>query len=310
MTRLFGCLLAALISTIAQAQLCDQSQRFCGFANNSPAGSSGGAPTHGSKVRINPSAVPLEKSLGLEAIFFDGADLAVVKGLGRVGAAISPSNSEQTFFGPPGIELPEDQLARYVDHHKYPAHKITLATAVGLYKNDSSGLDRFALNLGVMGKYNQITHALSPGGGLSGVLGPFTFGYSLYADQTQLDYTVYGLSTKPVTKYYVETYSAGLFLNSIAIDYSVLRMVTNDVATTSVLTGTLMLGRSLTTLAFRNEKSIRPEYNALLHVLESKETKNEGFVGFQYAVFDPLMVGIFYNYYLLHELSLGTTYFF
>jgi hypothetical protein len=215
----------------AHAELCDASEHYCGYFPGSQSRSSGGAPTHGGKVRINPSAVPIEKGLGLEAILFDGgADFAIVKGLGRVGAAISPSNSEETFFGPPGIELPEDMLERKIGKHKYPAHKITLATSFNLLNNNNSGLSRFLLNFGVMGKYNQFTHAVTPGAGVTGIAGPFTYGYSVFRDQTQVDYARYGLATKPVTNYFVETYSVGAFLDSLAVDYSVLRMVTNDVA--------------------------------------------------------------------------------
>lgn len=294
----------------AHAELCNASERFCGFGPGN-ASESTGAPTRGSKVRINPSSVPTGKSLGLEFIYFDqSVDFALVKGLGRVGAAISPSNSEETFFGPPGIELPEDLLKRNQDKHKFPAQKVTLASAIGLFNNKHSDLTRFELNVGFMGKYNRLTHAITPGGGLSGVAGPFTFGYSLYRDQTQLDYGLYGLSQKPVTNYYVETYSVGAFLNSLAIDYSVLRMITNEIATTSVVTATLLLNRSLVTVAVRRESSNRPAYNYDLARLETKIDKSDIFAGAQYAIFDHLMAGIFYNYYVLREYSVGATLFF
>jgi hypothetical protein len=301
-------------TSVASASLCDGTKQYCGdftgFARSSSGG--GGAPTSGSRVQINPSAVPLDKALGIEAIIFDGtADLALVKGLGRVGAAISPSNSEETFFGPPGIELPDDYLKRKQNQSKYPSHKVTLATAFGLFANNRSGLNRFDLNFGVLGKYNKLTHAVTPGAGLSGVLGPLTFGYSVYRDQTQLNYAIYNdPQTKPVTDYLVETYSVGAYLNSVAVDYSILRMVSNDIATTSVLTGTLLIKKSITTVAVRRETSHRPSYNYSLQTLENNNNKNEAFFGFQYVIAKHFMIGGFYNYYVLHELSLGATLFF
>ncbi len=262
-------------------------------------------------MRINPSAVPVEKGFGAEAILFDGSvDFALVKGMGRVGAAISPSNSEETFFGPPGLELPEDLARRKADQKKFPSQKITLATAFGLMNNKKTGLERFEANVGVMGKYNKLTHSTTPGGGVSGVAGPLTYGYSIYSDQTQLDYGIYGSTQKPVVKYFVETFSIGAFLHSLAIDYSILRMVTNDVATTSLLTGTLLLKRCLITLAARHEISARPAYNYTLLKLETKEDKDESFAGVQVMISNHFMAGAFYNYYTLRELSLGATLFF
>src|SRR5262245_2124011 len=102
-------LLIFVLSPWAKAELCDHSKHFCGYAPGS-SGKGGGAPTRGGKIRINPSAVPTEKGLGIEGIIFEGVDLSLVKGMGRVGAGISPSASESTFFGPPALENPEDYL--------------------------------------------------------------------------------------------------------------------------------------------------------------------------------------------------------
>ena len=136
----------ALGGNEARAALCDASKQFCGYWHGSSSSSSG-APTQSSKINLNPSAVPIEKGVGAEVIYFDNSfDFALVKGLGRVGAAISPSNNEETFFGPPGIELPEDLQNRKSGKHKFPAQKWTLATSFGLIDNRSSGLERFETN--------------------------------------------------------------------------------------------------------------------------------------------------------------------
>lgn len=295
----------------ALAELCDHTKRYCGLSSGATS-SSGGAPTRGSKIRINPSAVPTEKGLGLEFIYFDQSlDFALVKGLGRIGAAISPSNSEETFFGPPATEIPEAFLDRKIGRHKLPPQKFTLATALGLLNNKRPGLNRAELNLGLMGKYNTLTKSVLPGGGITGVLGPFTFGYSAYKDQTLLDYEPYLLNLQQTVNAHIETYSIGAFLNSVAIDYSTLKEITSgQPATITVLTGTLLLKRSLVTVSFRTEKSDRPAFDYETQSLKDLEIKQESFLGAQFILGNQLMLGFFYNYYLLREISVGTTFFF
>lgn len=311
-------LLTLLFYFEAQAELCDHNYRYCGLSRNSSSGA-GGAPTRGSRVRINPSAVPLEKGLGLEFIYFDHSlDFALVKGLGRVGAAISPSNSEETFFGPPATEISSEFLERKMGQHKLATQKYTLATAVGLFDNKQSGLRRMELNLGIMGKYNTLTKAVLPGAGLSGILGPFTFGYSRYMDQTLLDYEPYAIPLKQTIDADVETYSVGVFLNSFAIDYSVLKEITTDRSTSvtgepaliTVLTGTLLLQKTFLTVSHRLEKSDRPAYDFEFNRLKTSEIKREIFLGAQFQIADFLMIGVFHNYYLMRELSFGATLFF
>ncbi|NJM10030.1 MAG: hypothetical protein HC883_03850 [Bdellovibrionaceae bacterium] len=66
---------------------------------------------------------------------------------------------------------------------KYKSQKVSLATAVSLWRNKKSGLRRMAMNLGVIGKYNRETKSILPGAGISGVAGPFTFGYAYSKDE-------------------------------------------------------------------------------------------------------------------------------
>src|SRR5437868_8058952 len=120
-------------------------------------------PSAGSQIKINPSAVPTEAGFGIEGILFkDQVDLALVRGLGRVGAAISPANSEETFFGPPGFETPQDYLQRNIQGTKYPSQRYTLAAAASLASREGSDLNSYSLKLGLMGKYNKYTTNVSP----------------------------------------------------------------------------------------------------------------------------------------------------
>lgn len=287
----------------------------CYLKNNCNGGGGWGRassnPSSGSQVKINPSAVPTEAGFGVEAILFKtDIDIALVRGLGRVGAAISPSNSEETFFGPPGFELPENYLARKYDSKKYPNQKVTLAAAFSLIDNKGSGLGAFSLKLGAMGKYNKFTSNASPGGGLNGILGPFTFGGSIYSDETQLDYGIYGSTAKPTIAYQVQTYNVGLFLSSIILDYSHLALQNAEASTVTLLTASLLVKKFIITASKRIENSSRPSFNYETKVLENKPTKEEVFGGVQYSATKNIMVGALYNYYLMRELALTTTIFF
>lgn len=270
-----------------------------------------GNPSKGSQVKINPSAVPTEKGLGLEALIFkDAPDFAIVKGFGRVGAAISPSNSEETFFGPPGFETDSDLFLRKKNQEKFPNQKITLATAFSLFEKNGSGLGHYSLRLGLMGKYNKETTNVSPGGGLSGVWGPLYFGYSIYDDETLLKQSYNGNDPSKPLKYQVHTYNVGLFLNSLILDYSNLRLQEPFESSVNLFTATLMFKNFIITASKRSEDSARASYNFETEQLETKQIKEDYFGGVQYSVTNNIMLGVLYNYYLLHEASGSVTVFF
>lgn len=281
--------------------------------------SGGGSPSSGGRVRINPSAVPTEAGFGIEGIFFkDSVDVALVRGLGRVGAAISPSNSEDTFFGPPAIEVPEDFLERNVELKKYPSQKYTLATAVSLFDNKGSGLRANSLKLGLMGKYNKYTKNISPGGGLSATLGFLTFGGSYYKDETQYQPDLEESLRPPAYLYNVRTYNVGIFLNSLILDYSYLEMHEQNpqegqpeiMARVNLYTASLMWKGFILTGSKRVEKSYRARYVKATQSLEYREIQESYFGGIQYAANKHILVGVLYNYYMLDEVSLMATIFF
>lgn len=246
-------------------------------------------------------------------MYYDGdADYALVRGLGRVGAAVSPSNGEETFFGPMGFEETTEYFERMIESEKYESQKITLAGAVGLWGNKKAGMRRLQVNLGIIGKYNKESEDLYPGGGISLVAGPLTLGYSYSKDN-------FYLAGDPTTelddfnfKYDVETLSAGIFLNSIAIDYSHMRVhiPNSDMSNITLLTGSLLLPRSILTLSSRHESSERPQFDYKAKALSWEREKFETFGGVQFSATKVLMIGLFHNYYLLRELSIGMTLFF
>lgn len=273
-----------------------------------------GNPSAGAQVKINPSAVPTDEGFGIEGLFFkDEVDLAIIRGTGRVGAAISPSNSEETFFGPPGFENSEDLNQRKYQSEKYPNQKYTLAAAASIVDNKKSGLKAFNLKIGAMAKYNKLTKGIRTGGGLNGIIGPLTFGASAYNDQTQLNDETLGEELKTNINYQVQTYNLGLFLNSVILDYSHLKLMLPedpDPAEITLVTISLLIKRLTLIAAKRTEDSSRLSYNYEIEQLESKKIKEDYFGGLQYRLNKTLMVGSFYNYYLLRELSFSATLFF
>ena len=271
-----------------------------------------------SQIRLNPSAVPTDDIFGLEGIFFKTeVDVMLAKGNGRVGAAISPANTESTFFGPPSVEIDPIFLNRKEKSEKYESQKITLATAMDLYENKGSGIKNISLKLGLMGKYNKQTNSILAGAGLTGVMGPLNFGYSYYRDETELNFVdAYGPLADPaksIVRYKVQTYSVGLYLNSLILDYSNLNMLGDSAARSDIVnlyTASLILGRLIVTASRRIENSSEPAYNYATHLLEYNLVKEETFGGVQIRVHKHLSVGALYNYYLLREYSVMMTLFF
>jgi len=268
--------------------------------------------TTGGKIKINPAAVPTEDAFGLESITFKTqTDLGFVRGNGRIGAAISPTNSEESFFGPPGFYDPSEFLQHKLDKEKYPSQKTTLATAFNVAQKNGSTFSSYTLRFGVMGRYNRFTHAITPGMGLSGSAGPLSFGVSAYDDQTQMDPDdADNDGLKPLYIYQVRTYSLGLNLNSLVLDYSHLMLNTQEIATVGLYTASLYVKKIIFTVSKRVENSSKQAFNFETQTLETKQIKEDMFGGIQYSVTNNFMLGALYNYYLLHEYSASATLFF
>ncbi|MBO9666529.1 MAG: hypothetical protein J7501_06905 [Bdellovibrio sp.] len=268
-----------------------------------------GNPSTGDSIKINPAVVPTQQGIGLESLIFKGTpDFALVKGWGRVGSAISPSNSEETFFGPLGVEDKDQLLERKLNQEKYPNQKFTFATAVNLFNSKGSGA-RASFSLGLLARYNKVTNHISPGGGVSGILGPIYFGYSIYDDETQLETSTEYPVNKPI-RYQVQTYNVGLYLSSLLLDYSHLSQKEPHESNVNIFTASVMLKKFILTGSKRIEESTRPAFNFDTSSLEEKPTKEDYFGGVQYIAGKHFLVGAMYNYYLLHEVSGVVTFFF
>jgi hypothetical protein len=285
---------------------CDGSGGGGGSSRSSSSSSTGG------KVKINPAAVPTDSGFGIETITFKtSTDLGLVRGNGRIGAAISPTNSEETFFGPPGFSEFTDWIERKTDKEKFPSQKTTLATAVNIIQKKGTSLGSYNLKLGLMARYNKLTHSLTPGVGLNGAFGPISFGGSVYDDQTQIDdYDINGDPIAQVYKYQVRTHSIGLFLSALMLDYSHLELNTEPLAFVDLYTASLFYKKFIFTASRRIENSSMPYFNFETQAIETKQIKEEVFGGVQYNFTKNILIGGLYNYYMLHEYSLTATLFF
>lgn len=251
--------------------------------------------------------------IGIEGIYYKGTvDVSLARGLGRVGAAISPSNSEETFFGPPGLESDTELLDRKRNALKYAGDKTTLATAANLFDTKGSGIKRVSLNLGVMGKYHKFDGSVTAGAGATLNIGPMSFGYSRYRDKAHPSMIDYGLpDVYSLIDYDVETYSGGIFLGSLALDYSILYMyLPNERWEARLATASVFVKRGIFTVAVRSEDSSRSSYNYSLDTLSTSRTKSETFLGAQLTAGSHFMIGAFYNYYMVREVSVAATLFF
>ncbi len=268
-------------------------------------------PSTSSSININPAGVPVDEGFGLEAIVFDGVDFALITGTGRVGAAISPSNDEEGFFGPPGLEPDPEYLERKMKEDKYKSPKINFATGFNVYNNKKKDLKQFRLNLGVIAKYNRVSNEIFGGGGVNAIIGPLTLGYAANNDKYVLEKEKYGLPEDMDIPYDTQSFSVGIFLNSLAVDYSELRMDYGKevISNVSLLTASVFVHRFILTASRRREDSFRPRYDFGSQMLEYDKIKYEHFGGVQMGVTKTIMFGVFYNYYLLREISFGLTLF-
>jgi hypothetical protein len=266
-------------------------------------------PSKGDAVKLNPAEVPTERITGVETLLYKGAfDFALVKGLGRIGAAISPSNNDETFFGAPADEDLLGFEDRMISRTKYKSGKYAVATAVNLITNEGSGLRHFSLNLGVIGRYEVATTHIKPGVGVDAIMGPLYAAGSYYQDEVQINqFQGPGTLTLNTT---VTTISGGLSLDSVLIDYSLLQVSGDSEAKATVVTIAGFVDRFILTVARREVISNKPAFDYSTQTLIPLTSKVEIFGGVQARVASFLVLGAFYNYYLLHEGSVGATVFF
>ncbi len=313
LNRLFGLILVFLVWLLVGSH----AEAACGFSGctfdetmSSKSTSNPSYPTSSSRITSNPSSVPTAVTTGLEILFYGSSpDFVLVKGIGWAGASISPSNFEESFFGAPVQEIPEQQLIRKTNRTKYKSQKTNIATAFEMYDNKKSGISHFNVNFGVIGKYNSLTKLVMPGFGFSGTFGNIVWGWALATDRTVLDYnTQYGLPSQTYL-YATESYSFGLVLDKVILDYSMLSIPALEPISVQVITGAVFFSNWILTLSRRQETSNRLYYDYTTKGFLSSQIKTSAFMGLQYKYNKNFVVSGLYNYFLLNEISLATTWF-
>ncbi len=287
----------------------------CPWASYSKS-SSASMPSQSSGFNFNPSSIPTERGLGIEILNYNGdQDFALVTGTGRIGAAISPSNYEDSFFGNMSFETQADYLERKKAGKKFTSNKYAFATAVNIFKNKKRGMKNLKLNLGLIAKYNSDTSKFNWGMGSSIELGYFTIGASKYKDDYYIEDNTITPKYEYFERYNVETFTVGIKLPHIIADYTYLNDVfdyygTRYDNTISLLTATVFYKKWMFTYGHRKEVSFRPKYNFDTQTLEDEEIKYETFLGVQYTINKHFIAGLYNNYYLNRGLTLGLTGFF
>lgn len=324
-----------LITDIASAKvisICDQFPEYCSnVRRNQSRPTNSSLPTQSSAVFTNPAAVSTDRGFGIESINYNGdAQIGIVTGTGRVGAAISNNPSEETFFGN-GVQ--EDYIAyrsRWFNKEKYTSDKLVLSGAMNVFgKKKKKGLQ---MDVGL--SYRQINDIDTSyiGGGVafnwSRIL---SFSYSEFRDAYVKDYrgeeaefcTELG-ECNPVVfntldynlyerHFQVKNYVTGFNYRNWSFDYSwftTTNLDDNTKAYVKIFNISYFYKHWMFTYGTREEESPRETYDPDDEKMISEKFKYDGFLGVQYALGNHFVLGLFNNYYLLNEWTLGVTFFF
>ncbi|OFZ17280.1 MAG: hypothetical protein A2X86_02175 [Bdellovibrionales bacterium GWA2_49_15] len=295
--------------------LCEQLKLEICSKRNYSRRSNASMPTEQSAFRMNPSAIPTEKGVGIETIIDDGDyNFGLVTGTGKVGAAVGPNSVDDSFFGNMAIEADDEYRTRMLAGKKYKSQKTVLAGAVNLY---GGGANRkpVKVNLGLAGRYNKYTKHFKSGVGGAVELGIFSIGYSKYKDEYYYVSPYPTLIPNTTYPYEATVVTFGMKVPYFAIDYSTVKNKLNVTATTDLQTTIKLLSTTffwrnwMFTWASRTEDSYRPEYDFKTQQFTYVREKNQSFLGLQYSFKNKLILGVFHNYYLLQDYSLGLTWF-
>jgi len=323
-----------LISTSSYSKtisICDYFPDYCSNLKrnqNRPVNSA--APTQSSAVFSNPAAVSTDKGFGVESISYQTSQFGIITGTGIVGAAISNNPSNETFFGNGAQEDTMAYRERWFEKKQFESQKFVFSTSFNVFgKKKKKGLK---MDAGIIYRnIPEIQTSYSGGGVAFSWSRILNFGYSEYRDAYVKDYrnqtvksyapdgtftniTFDGTETNLLEQLYrVKNYVVGLNYGNWSFDYSWLtttNLTTNDKYYVKIFNTSYFYRNWMLTYGLREEESTRETFDEELNLMIPEKFKYDGFLGIQYALGDHFVVGIFNNYYLLDEWSLGLTYFF
>lgn len=312
--------------------ICDQFPEYCSnVRRNQSRPTNSSLPTQSSAVFTNPAAVSTDRGFGIESIHFKGdAQIGIVTGTGRVGAAVSNNPSDETFFGN-GVQ--EDILSyrtRWFNQDKYISNKLALSGAMNIFgKGKKSGLQ---MDIGA--SYRKIPEIETDyvGGGVAFNWSRiFSFSYSEFRDAYVKDYrnqTVkfydpdgsnYSITFPDtatslyINHYQVKNYVAGFNYHNWSFDYSwfTTTNLENNLKTyVKIFNTSYFHGNWMFSFGTREEEGPREYFDPETEMMVIEKFKYNTFLGAQYALGNNFVIGLFNNYYLLKEWTLGVTFFF
>lgn len=277
-------------------------------------------PSPAAAASTNPAAVSFDRGFGIEAIHQSGnsVNFNLASGTGKMGGALISHSMENSFFGNRTPETDDVYIERLENKKQYRPQKINLALGKSIIRKS-----RLSLDAGVMLKRHSEIKRINPGFGLSGRIGPLTWGASLYQD----DFVI-----KPVATYYsptgytwtyklepyqekftVQAYTIGTRINYLTFDAGLIesRYELFDYKTkVSLYSMGLYYRNFLFNFGRRNEHSATPVYDYDTGAIKSERRKNENYAGVQVSLTRNIIVGIQYNFFLLRETSFTANLFF
>lgn len=267
----------------------------------------GGSQPTSSRSFSAPSALALVKGFGVESVWWDGIDVSLVSGTGKVGAGISTSNSDDTFFGNTAKELTADYEERLTGiSEKYDQEKYSFGLGTSIFKSKKKAV---SLNLGLISKYVSSSTAFHFGGSASLVIGPLNFGYSMYRDEG-IEKDLNAKFERERLVYNVTSYSLGINLPFISFDYTVFDNDLDEENRVEIYSAGFFYYKWMFSYGRRVEISSRQFYDFEQKQFFDRERKWSSFLGIQYRNSNKWVFGVLSNYYMNSELSFIVTGFF
>lgn len=279
----------------------------------------------------NPSSLNMERGFGLESIFFNNeTQLGIVTGSGRIGAAISQTPTRETFFSNISFESTQVYRGRRVKQEVYdPDESYAFSFAFNVFgKKQRKGLQ---FDMGIIAKHNGNKDQSIVGAGatlsFNKVIG---IGYAKYKDvyyedlreKTIKTYNTDGEESGTITYpntdaaitdigLDVETLILTLKFGNFAFDHLTIKTTYDDEnidpSYVKILNTSMFYKKWIFTYGLREEESFREDYSD--EKFKTEKFKHDGFLGIQYALNKSFMLGLFSNYYLLNEWTMGVVIF-
>lgn len=273
------------------------------FSGNRSSGAS--VPGQGPSLSNVPASIANIDKTGIEVIKYEGSyDINLVAGTGVVGSGFSTTNNEGTFFGNIPIESDNEFWTRKIGTDKFKSNKINGVIAFNLFGKSKSKRS-ISASVGLVGKYNSKTS--NPNGGLGVTLkgGPVSASYTRTRDD---DIT----GDNETVEYYTDSISAGFKIANVAVDYTYLRNSTSFKTYARIFSMSLFFKKMMITYGQRTEEHGHPSIviKDPLYVDPDDVQDRYAFLGFQYMFKKRFIFGLYHNYYLNNDFSLGLSAFF